>query len=114
MVKLLLVIRSFCPYARVRLGEECRLLGSEERELRESELNYLGLSCSAPCTNDEEAIKDFKDITSEITYNLKCLLKLFNSCVQISYVKYSETETDLVPRDVLSSLMPDSPQPEDL
>ena len=53
MVKLLLIIRSFCPYARVRLGEERRLLGSEERELRESELNYLGLSCSAPCTNDE-------------------------------------------------------------
>ena len=75
MVKLLLVIRSFCPYARVRLGEERRLLGSEERELRESELNYLGLSCSAPCTNDEETIKGFKDITGEITFNLKSLLK---------------------------------------
>ena len=56
-------------------GEERRLLGSEERELRESELNYLGLSCSAPRTNDDEAIKGFKDITGEKTFNLKSLLK---------------------------------------
>ena len=64
ILKLLLVLCSFRPYARIRSDEERRLLGSEERELRqqESELNYLGLRCIAPCTNDEEAIKAFKDI----------------------------------------------------
>ena len=64
IMKLLLVICSFRPYARIRSGEQSRLLGSEERELRkqESELNYLGLRCIAPRTNDDQAIKAFKDI----------------------------------------------------
>ena len=64
IMKLLLVLCSFRPYARVRSGEQRRLLGSEERELRrqESALNYLGLRCIAPCTNDGESIQAFKDI----------------------------------------------------
>jgi len=85
LVKLLLVLCSFRPYAKVRTEEERRLLGSEEREQRQSELNYLGLRCIAPCTNDEEAIKAFKDIAD-------ILSKVFR-------------DKDLVPSDVLSGLI---------
>ena len=47
----------------------------EERELRESELNFLGLRCIAPCTNDEEAIKAFKDIAGEMDFIIQSWLK---------------------------------------
>ena len=59
IVKLLLVLCSFRPYAKIRSGEEQSLL---ERRMQESELNYLGLRCIVPCTNDEAAMKAFKDI----------------------------------------------------
>ena len=63
VVKLLLVLCSFRPYGKIRSGEEQTLL--LDRRMRESELNYLGLRCIVPCTNDEAAIKAFKDIAGE-------------------------------------------------
>ena len=63
VVKLLLVICSFRPYAKIRRGEERESL--LERRTQESELNYLGLRCIVPCTNDEAVIKAFKDIAGE-------------------------------------------------
>ena len=43
----------------LRLGEEQSLL---ERRSRESELLQGSLRCIVPCTNDEAAMKAFKDI----------------------------------------------------
>lgn len=64
VLKLLVVLCSFRPYAKIRSGEEQSLL---DRRMRESELNYLGLRCIVPCTNDEAAIKAFKDIAEILT-----------------------------------------------
>ena len=73
VVKLLLVLCSFRPYAKIRRGEEQSLL--EDLRTRESQLNYLGLRCMVPCTNDEAAINAFKDIAGkEKSQSCFCLL----------------------------------------
>ena len=61
ILKIILVVCSFRPYSRVRSDEERSLLGSHERRSRkEARLNYFGLRCIAPCTNDEQTINAFR------------------------------------------------------
>ena len=78
VLKLLVVLCSFRPYAKIRSGEEQSLL---DRRMRESELNYLGLRCIVPCTNDEAAIKAFKDIAGEGRERRE-LLEIATFCLQ--------------------------------
>jgi len=88
LIKLLIVLCSFRPYAKVKHEEETELLRGEVREKltrQETELNYKGLRCMAPCTNDEDAIQAFRDIAS-------LLSKVF-------------VDKDLVPSDILAGLV---------
>jgi len=88
LIKLLIVLFSFRPYARVKHEEETELLVGEVRDKltrQETELNYKGLRCIAPCTNDEDAIQAFRDIAS-------LLSKIF-------------VDRDLVPSDILAGLV---------
>jgi len=88
IIKLLIVALSFRPYARVKPEEEVELLGGDVRNRlthQETELNYRGLRCMAPCTNDEDAIQAFRDIAS-------LLSKIF-------------VDRDLVPSDILAGLV---------
>merc|ERR1719431_2542541 len=66
VIKLLIVACSFRPYAKVVPEEELELLGGGGGRLhrQETELNYRGLRCMAPCTHDEDAIQAFRDIAS--------------------------------------------------
>jgi len=87
-IKLLIVAFSFRPYAKVLPEEEVELLGGEGRHKitrQETELNYRGLRCMAPCTHDEDAIQAFRDIAS-------LLSKIF-------------VDKDLVPSDILAGLV---------
>ena len=87
LIKIFLIVCSFRPYAKIRTGEQRRLLGSEERRRRskEEKLNFMGLRCFAPCTNDEDTITAFKDIAG-------ILSKIFG-------------DKDLVPSDILAGLI---------
>ena len=88
LIKLLIVAFSFRPYAKVVPEEELELLGGgggERLHRQETELNYRGLRCMAPCTHDEDAIQAFRDIAS-------LLSKIF-------------VDRDLVPSDILAGLV---------
>eukprot|EP00092_Neocalanus_flemingeri_P013473 GFUD01014531.1.p1 GENE.GFUD01014531.1~~GFUD01014531.1.p1 ORF type:complete len:720 (+),score=230.78 GFUD01014531.1:162-2321(+) len=88
IIKLLIVAFSFRPYAKVKPEEQLELLGGEVRDKvtrQETELNYKGLRCMAPCTNDEDAIQAFRDIAS-------LLSKIF-------------VDKDLVPSDIVAGLV---------
>jgi len=85
LIKLLIVAFSFRPYAKVVPEEELELLGGGKLHRQETELNYRGLRCMAPCTNDEEAIQAFRDIAS-------LLSKIF-------------ADKDLVPSDIVAGLV---------
>jgi len=85
LVKIFLVLCSFRPYAKIRSGEQSRLLGSEERRKREENLNYLGLRCIAPCTNDADTLSAFKDIAGTLSM-------IFG-------------DKDLVPSDIVAGLI---------
>ena len=88
LVKIFLIVCSFRPYAKIRTGEQRSLLGSPEerrRRRKEEKLNFLGLRCIAPCTNDEDTITAFKDIAG-------ILSKVFG-------------DKDLVPSDILAGLI---------
>jgi len=85
-IKFLVVALSFRPYAKVIPEEQEELLANDHGLHRqETELNYRGLRCMAPCTNDEDAIQAFRDIAS-------LLSKVF-------------VDRDLVPSDILAGLV---------